>query len=84
MLSTRMKVNNECLHIKNDEHLQTIVNNIARNVFSHKTKQAFKCLHVKNHDNFQLIVDNKTINVLNLKKSMNRCTLKIINILNKQ
>jgi hypothetical protein len=63
MLSTRKKVNNECLHIENDEHLQTIANNRARNVFSHKTKQTFKCLHVKNHNNLQLIIDNKTRNV---------------------
>jgi hypothetical protein len=77
MLSTRNKVNNECLHIENDEHVQTIVGMFL----AIENKQVFKCLHVKNHDIFWLIVDNKNL-LLSEKKSMNICTLKIINILN--
>jgi hypothetical protein len=69
MLSDRKKVNNECLHIENDEHLQTIVNNRARNVFSHQNTRKHSNLHVKNHNNFQLIVDNKTRNVFYFKKN---------------
>jgi hypothetical protein len=46
MFSTRNKVNNECLHIENDEHVQIKINNRARNVFSDKktSKHSNACM----------------------------------------
>jgi hypothetical protein len=52
MLSTRKKVNNECLHIENDEHVQTIINNRARNVFSHKKQASIQMLACQKSQQF--------------------------------
>jgi phosphotransferase system IIB component len=56
----------KCLHVKNHNNFQLIVDNKTRNVFYYK--KINEHLHIENHKHFELVVDDKARNTFKEQK----------------